>query len=307
MNLAQTRVIDPILTKIARGYQQAGMVANKLFPRVPVVAYGGQILQFGKESFQLVNTARAPGTATKRIRFGYEGKPYAVVPQALEAVVPRESLHDAAQVPGINLATRSIAVVQNVMVLGHEHKSAMLATDPSNYSNDNKTKFTASNSWKTPDSDPLKDIANAKGAIRGATGMQPNRLVVSPAALSALKQHPKIIERIKYTRADSVSIEMLKTLLELHDIVEAPAVFADGDKFGDVWGNHAVLAFVSDSPSPSRELPSYGYTYVIEGHPLIEKPYWDESTKSWVYGVSDDCTPVIAGADAGFLFESVGA
>lgn len=307
MNLAQTRVIDPILSKVVRGYQQANMVGIKLFPRVPVVAYGGTTLQFGKESFQLINTARAPGTATKRIQFGYEGKPYAIIPQALEAVVPRESLRDASQVPGINLATRSIALVQNVMALGHEHKSAMLATDPSNYGSDNKTKFTSSNSWKTPDSDPLKDIANAKEAIRQATGMQPNRLVVSPTVLSALKQHPKIIERIKYTRADSVSIEMLKTLLELSDIVEAPAVVANGDKFGDVWGNHAVLAFVSDSPSPSHELPSYGYTYVIEGHPVVEKPYWDENTKSWVYGVSDDCVPVIAGADAGFLFESVGA
>lgn len=306
MNLAQTRVIDPILTKVVRGYQQSGLVGFKLFPRVPVAAYGGKILQFGKESFRLINTKRAPGSATQRVRFGYEGVPYAIAPSALEATVPREQMRDASQVPGIDLASRSIALVQNVMALAHEHECATLATNPQNYGADNKTKFTAANSWFVPDSDPLADIALGKEAIRQSTGMRPNRLVLSPTALSALKQHPKIIERIKYTRADAITVEMLKSLMELDDIVEASAVVATDSKFGDVWGNHAVLAFVSDSPNPSQELPSYGYTYAIEGHPFVEKPYYDESHKSWVYGVSDDCVPVIAGADAGFLFESAG-
>lgn len=307
MNNTQARVIDPILSKVVRGFKQTDLVGEKLFPRVYVASYGGKIIQFGKESFRLVNTKRAPGSATARINFGYQGIPYAIVPSSLEAAVPREIMQDASKVPGIDLASRSISVVQSVMALSHEHDCATLATNPANYGGDNKTKFTSSNSWNVSDSDPLRDLKTAKEAIRSATGMRPNRLILSPAALGALQVHPKIIERVKFTNATEVSIEMLKNLTGIREIIEAPAVVDNGSKFGDVWGNHAILAYVSDAQVLSQELPSYGYTYAIEGHPFVEKAYWDENTKSWVYGVSDDCTPVIAGADAGFLFESAGA
>ena len=101
MTPGQVRVVDPILSEHARGYRQAQLVATALFPFADVAAYGGQVIEFGKESFKIYNAKRAPGANTKRIRFGYEGKPYAIVPSALEAPVPREHMRDASQVPGI--------------------------------------------------------------------------------------------------------------------------------------------------------------------------------------------------------------
>ncbi|HHA2602409.1 TPA: hypothetical protein ACOEOE_004596, partial [Stenotrophomonas maltophilia] len=54
------------------------------------------------------------------------------------------------------------------------------------------------------------------------------------------------------------------------------------------------------------EEPSYGYGYRIEGMPLVEVPYWDNSAKSWIYGVSNDATPVLAGMAAGYLISGAG-
>jgi hypothetical protein len=53
MNPSQARVIDPVLTTVAQGYQNAEMIATALFPVVPVPLRGGNVITFGKESFML--------------------------------------------------------------------------------------------------------------------------------------------------------------------------------------------------------------------------------------------------------------
>ncbi|WP_311515270.1 hypothetical protein [Oligella urethralis] len=307
MNPSQTRIVDPILSKVVRGFSQEELIGNIIFPRVPVAAYGGKIIEFGKEAFRLVNSRRAPGAATKRIGFGYEGKPYVIIPSALEAIVPREMMRDASQVPGIDLASRAIQLVSNVMALNHEHECASLALNASSYGSDNKITYTASDSWYADTSNPLKDINEAKEAIRAATGRYPNLLTLSPSALSALKTHPTLLKRVQGVVIDALTIKQLEGILEIDRIVVGKGVLAsDDDNFSDVWRKDAHLCFSDPSPSPNRELPSFGYTYFIEGHPMVEKPYWEENIKSWVYGVSDDNAPVIAGAGAGYLFQNAG-
>jgi hypothetical protein len=58
MSGSQVRVVDPVLTEVARGYSNPAFVGSGLFPYVPVGVRGGKIVQFGKEAFRLYNTAR---------------------------------------------------------------------------------------------------------------------------------------------------------------------------------------------------------------------------------------------------------
>jgi hypothetical protein len=51
--------------------------------------------------------------------------------------------------------------------------------------------------------------------------------------------------------------------------------------------------------------PSYGYTYRLRGNPAVESAYQDRNAKSWIYPVTDELSPVIAGALSGYLFSSV--
>jgi hypothetical protein len=50
------RVVDPVLTKLARCYSNDGLVADKLFPLVTVNKEGGKIPQFTKEAFKIYST-----------------------------------------------------------------------------------------------------------------------------------------------------------------------------------------------------------------------------------------------------------
>ena len=98
---------------------------------------------------------------------------------------------------------------------------------------------------------------------------------------------------------------MLAALLELDQVVEGQSMTTnDAGEFQDVWGNYAVLAYVPQSPGGFEE-PSFGYTYTMKGHPFVEEPYWENNVKSWIYGVTYERAPVLAGMSAGFLFQSV--
>ncbi len=114
-NLSAVRVVDPILTAVARGYGRPNAkIANILFPLVPVGARAGTILSFGPESFRLVNSARAPGANTKRIQLGYASGKFSLVDHRLEGEVPIEHEEEANAVPGIDLGSMAVNMVQDV-------------------------------------------------------------------------------------------------------------------------------------------------------------------------------------------------
>ncbi|MEH6784103.1 MAG: major capsid protein [Alcanivorax jadensis] len=305
MNNSQVRVIDPILSTHAQGYRHPEHVGMALFPRVPVAVSGGQILTFGKESFRQYNIRRTPGSATKRVQFGYAGKPFALVQDALEGVVPREHLRDASQTPGINLGQRATNNAMRIASLALEVEQAALARDANNYDNDHKVDLSASR-WTDDANNPAKDIRVGQEAIRQTTGMEANTLTLSAKAFSAIRENAKVLERFKYTSRDSITVEMIAALLDLDRVVVGRAVTAgSGDAFSDVWGPDAVLAYVPQQAS-SMEEPSYGYSYTMDGHPLVEQPYYDNNAKSWLYPATYERAPVISGMEAGYLFQNVG-
>jgi hypothetical protein len=305
MNPSQARVIDPILTKIMQGYRDQKLVGEALFPRVPVTAAGGKILEFGKEAFLAYNTQRAPGTATRRVTFGYSGKPYALENHALEAPVPREHQRDAKEVPGVDLAQRSTNLVMGIMLKGLEVQQAGLATDAANYDVNHKVTLAGGDKWSAAGtSDPLGDIRAAKEAIRSTVGTYPNVMLLSAVAFKALQDHAQLTDKIKYTQRGILTPELIAAVFDLEKVVVGGAVkAADDGTFSDVWGNNAILAYVPSIPQ-SMEEPSYGYTYTMEGHPFVEQPYWDPNAKSWIYGVAFERAPVIAGMQAGYLIQA---
>lgn len=307
--LSQVRVVDPFLTEIARGYGSPNAkIANILFPIVPVMARAGTIMSFGPESFRLVNSARAPGAATKRVQIGYASGKFSLVDHRLEGEVPIEHEEEAANVPGIDLGTQASNTVQDMMANEREKMSADLALNPANYANSNKEALSGASKWSDPTSNPFVDINDAKEIIRSKTGKKPNVLTLGPKALTALRNHPKLLDRISIT-TDRVpaTMDQLQRLLEIPMIVEGEATYHDGTDFQDVWGKDAVLAYTTPASMQQRGSPNFGYTYQLKDRPIVQEPYFEENTQTWYYPVTDAYQPVLVGATAGFLFSGAAA
>jgi hypothetical protein len=307
MTPAQARVIDPILSEVAQGYKNADLVGMALFPRVPVGQRGGKIITFGKEAFRLYNTGRTPGSNTKRVQFGYAGAPFALEQHALEGVVPVENMDEAAAVPGIDLGAGAIGQTQDIIALRLEYAQAVLATTAANYAASNKITLAGVDQWSdfSGTSDPIDDIEVAKEAVRAQIAKRPNTVVMGAAVFAKLKQHPKIVDRIKYTGRDVATTDLLASLFGVKQVLVGDAVYEnDAGVMVDVWGKFVVVAYTEMGGIADHGRPTFGYTYGLRGFPVAEQPYPDRNAKSWIYPVTDEVSPVIAGAAGGYLISA---
>jgi hypothetical protein len=308
---AQARVINPVLTQIAQGYQNLEFVGNLLFPQVSVGTRAGNIITFGKEDFmEYSGLARAPGAATKRVQFGYAGSPFALVDYSLEGALPIEVLQEGlANDKGFSIDGASMAIrkTQDIMALRLEIAQANAATTLGNYGTDNRITLSSTGQWSdfSGTSDPMLVVENAKDAIRAKTGKRPNVMIIGAAVLKALRQHPKVIDRVKYTGRDVPTLDLLANLFGVARVAVGEAIKAtDAGVFSDVWGKHAVLAYTETAPLASMGTPTFGYTYNLGGYPLAEEPYYDRNSKTWYFPVTRAEAPVIAGADAGYFIQN---
>lgn len=306
MNTAQARVIDPILTEVARGFEsQFPMVADVLFPVVPVNQRGGTIITFGREQFQVIDTRRAPGADTKSIEIGYGKGTFSLVDNRLMAKVPVELMEEAAAVPGIDLAGNSIRVVQSKMALEREVNAAALARAEAAYAAGNKTTLATTNLWTHVDSNPFAHIEAAKEAVRKKIGRRPNVMEMGPAVLSALRMHPLVLDKLSTsTDRTPATVAQLQALFEIERIVEGQAIQDVAGAFVDVWGNDAILAYVTPKSLQEMGSQNYGYTYQLRDRPVVEEGYLDRSKNSFMYPVADASQVVLTSADSAYLIKN---
>ena len=302
MTPLQARLINPITTAIARGYNHVfAPVAQLLFPIVPVLQRGGKVVEFSQDDFRLISTGRAPGQNTKRVSFGHAGSDYTLADHSLEARVTVEEAGEASSV-GIDLISRSIRGVQRIIDVERENQSAVLATTPANYAAGSKLEITVNASrYDDPTSDPLGNIAAAREAIRSKIGVYPTTMILGPLVASALKIHPDVLAALKDTDLKKATIADLALIFEVPNIVVGEGTYWNGTSFVDIWGKNIVLAYTQPATLADGGSPAYGYTYQLEGMPFVEPEYYDNNTKSWYYPLTDVRKPVIAGAIAGYL------
>lgn len=304
MNGSQIRVVDPVLTEHARGYTNADFVGEALFPVVEMPTRAAKRIEFDRSSFRRRRTRRAPGTPIAALEFGFEGKPVALHQEALSAITPIEHQQEAGAVPGIDLQQVGVDTVLAVIAMEKEIQRAEVARNAASYAASNKSALVGDYKWSDPDSNPKEQVFDGKEVIRKRIGRRPNTLVLTGGLTSALGKHPKLLDHYKHTNSSSITIAMLAAYFDIDNVVSGDGIYdqADGTTV-DIWGNDAILAWVAPKGQRQMPLPSFGYTYQLRGHPLVEPARWDGDIRSWKNDVLDEYSAELVGADAGFLFQ----
>ena len=315
MSLAEIRLKqNPILTSLLLGMGQGSLIAEKLFPRLPQVLSSANLAQLGDERLRRYNLRRAPGAPTKRVHIKYEGKTYSVEQYAVEVPIPREFIREADESRKLNVGNyldiSRIAMVtsKDILDLDYEIEVATMATASGTYAAGHVLALAGGTKWSADTGTPVTDIDAAKDVIRKKIGKRPNKLTLSADAYTALRNNKQVLGRLPSTFIGTPGINELKTILEIEEIVVGDAVWIDETDTGrDVWGNNAVLAYVpkiagNGSADISLAEPAFGFTNVIEGHPFAETPYYDNGSKSWIYGATYERKPNVAYNSAAFLF-----
>lgn len=323
MTLNQIRGINPVYTKFAQGYVPMGRTVSEFIaPSVNVPTRGGKIVTFGKQSFAVENTRRAPGSTIQRVTPEYSFQDYKVYQDALMAVVTAEEREEAtaSDMPGLELA--ALRQVLDKLDLGREKAVIDLVTNPANY--EASCTGTVSTKWDLPESNPLEDVLDAKEAVRAQIGANPNSMVVSPKVYKALLKHPDIVDHYSQTTSEFPDEEMIARYFRLsRGLREATQVILDPATglMRDLMDEEVLLFYappgvssgtISGLGNPfTRFNMSFAYQYVLKGYPKVSNFEFERDTQAWSAPVLYENTPVLAGlgatgkAGGGFLFTNL--
>lgn len=299
--LKRVRVVDPVLTNLARGYRNAQYIGENLFPIAEIEKESGIIPLFGKEAFRLWATERAIRAKTNVMTADDAGT-MDVVLREHDLAYPIDYREKAEAM--FNEESKAAKRVKDAIDLGREVTAGRLAQDPDTYDAGAKVVLSGASQWSGGGGDPVKNIEDGKEVVRERTGMRPNTIVMGAAAYASLKFHPKLAAALGSQERKLITLEHLKSLFGVGDIFIGEALAADGrGATGDIWGDNVVLAYVArpgEGASSDHDIPSFGYTLRKQGMPETDK-YDAEGGKVEYVRHTDIYKVVVVGADAGYL------
>ncbi len=303
MSTIKNRLVDPVLTQLARGYKNASLVGTNLFPVVRVDKEGGKIPQFSKEAFKIYNTERAIRAQSNVI--SPDGKTtidFSLTEHDLSYPMDYREIDDDVT----PLKIHATEVVTDGIALRLEKLIADLCQDLGNYPSGNKVTVGAGSKFDDPTSDPFLIFDTGKEAVRAKIAKRPNVCVIGATAYGALKNHPAVLDRIKYTSHSVISHELLRQLFDFEQLYVGDSVYSnDNGDFIDVWADNVILAYVPTKRSDverSYYEPAFAYTLRKKGNPVVDT--YDKDGKVQFVRNTDIFIPKIVGSDAGYIINS---
>jgi hypothetical protein len=265
------------LTNVSIAYMQSAStyIADKIFPKVPVDKQSNLYWKYGKADWRRSDVKRrAPGTESPGVGWSMNTDSYFAHVYAVHKDIDDQIRSNADS--NFNLDRDSTEFVTNQLLLQRDidwnaqyFKTGVWATD--------KTGGTDFVKWSDAGSDPISDVADIVVAFRKLTGFKPNICVLGADVMKGLKQHPDIIDRIKYTQKGIVTEDLIATLFDVDELYTSYATVAGGVQFPDTATQdaNATFDFITNSkgvlfayaPSgPSLMTPSAGYTFTWNGY-----------------------------------------
>lgn len=274
------------LTQIAVAYFQddANYVADKVFPMVPVVHqtdvyYVWQKADFFRDEAQLrADAAESAGTGVNLITQTYSAKVWALH----QDIGPQVR---ANQDPAVDIDVTSTRQLMQKMMIRRDRffMTKYMTTGVWNTAGGgDATGTTAANGgvpggftptvWDDDaNSDPFTDIFFAQTTILQNTGFYPNVFLVSWNVFQALRKHPLVIDRVKYTNpafSGTITPALLAQAFDVGRIVVSKAVYNTAGEnlaasMSFVAGKNALLLYAPDQPG--LMIPASGYTFGWQG------------------------------------------
>jgi hypothetical protein len=252
--------VDAILTNISVAYmqKQENFIANKVFPIVPVDKQSDKYFSYTKNDW-FRDEARLRADATESAGGGYNlsTSSYSADVWAFHKDVGDQTRANA-DAP-INVDREAVEFVTSRLLLKMETEFVSNFFTTGVWATDN----TPSNLWSDyTNSDPLNDVEDAKRAILATTGFEPNTLVLGYDVFKELKNHPDLVDRIKYTSSNVITTEMIARMFDVERVLVSKSVKATNNEGGTAAydftaGKNALLCY--SAPSPGLLQPSAGY------------------------------------------------
>lgn len=273
--------IQAALTQIATAYVQseANYIADKVFPNVPVEHQADKYFIYSKDDFFRDEAKkRADATESAGSGFNLSTNSYSADVWALHKDVGEQVRKNSDPALDVDIAVTKF-IMQGMLIRKDRFfvttylKTGLWTGMTDAVGTAGGTPGGATPAFWNDDAngDPFTDIAAAQTSILQNTGFEANTLLITFPVYQALRKHPLVVDRIKYTtRADASKItpELMAGAFDVERILVSKAVYNSAMEgatgvYGFVAGKNALLCHVA--PAPGLMIPSAGYTFSWSG------------------------------------------
>lgn len=312
--------LNVALSNFAKQFRNNAFVGELLAPRVPVARQSFQYVVWNRDDQRVPgNTQRAPGDRPTTVRRGYSVSPYMCQSHALSGKVAREQ---EAYGAGLGFSTKQKLTEQaiNQINLDREVAIANLVLSTSNFPNgvtlsggsqwDSYITTPADDTIDNVTSNPIVVVDGYKSLLRQA-GIQDNEmvLVLSDPVFQAVRNHPWIVDRFKFTNpSGAVSLSQLTSVFGVGQVVMASGFsLSENNTPSWIWGYNAFLGYASQASTTEDISCAKTFTWAggtdgngnaisgpentVDGYGVIEfpDPYLDSKADwvsvDWYYGL----------------------
>jgi hypothetical protein len=273
--------IDQALTEVSIAYRNLQYVADAVFPTVPVSKQSNKYFIYSKDNFRTLDDARRPGARANEIEWTLSTDTYYCEGHALAQAIPDELRANADQAIDVDVDTTE--TLTDLVYLQREIAAAATATNPAIVTQN--TTLSGTSQWSDfANSDPIQAVENQKGPILKQIGQPPNSMLVSYPVFLALREHPAIVDRFKYTQVPVLQPDHLKSVFNVDNFFVAAAIKntaneGAADSLDYIWGKNALL-FYRPATAGRRTLSlGFQFTWLFGANTdgFLVKRYRDES------------------------------
>lgn len=295
--------VDRPLTNISIAFKSEGLIADELFPQVPVVHETDSYFVFDRaNSMRTPRAERANGADAAEDNIVMTTATYRVAEFALKDIITDRDRNN--QDPGLNLEVSTVEDLTDKILRVKEVDAATLVFTNGNWANESSLAAAGAWSANTTVSNPILNMDSGASTVLTNSGRPANVGVLDYRTFLAAKEHTSIVERIRFVSSDSVTPKLLQGLFNLEMLLIAKgqqntAVEGVAATMANIWTDSAWIGYVEQSPGLRR--PSALYCFKQSGGGTEVRRWRDDPRKGEWFEVSQKYAQDSPASECGYL------
>lgn len=265
------------LTEVSVAYIQdeRAFVHARVFPEIPVKKQSDRYFVYTKDYwFRTMAAKRAPATESVGTGYRIDNTPsYFADVWAVHHDIPNEDFENAddpldPMVDATELVTRNLLLRKEKLWFSQYMATGvwqgyLVSGTPTDFA----PNVNGNGYWDSNASTPTVDIDKLRSQVESQTGYLPNKLILCRNVFFALRNHPVVMDRIKYTQRGVIGdndLSILADLFGVDEVLVSSAVINSAQEglaanMGYMASNMFLLVYAA--PAPSLRKPSAGYIF----------------------------------------------
>lgn len=308
------RHIDVGLTGFAKALTNNEFIWPKLLPRYPVKKMGDKYWIYGEERFKIPFAKREDKSESGGVDWSMSSTTYDCEISALHTKISKRDRENADS--PIRVEQDATAFVNEKVYIAIEYEVASMLTSTSNITTytelDGNGSVDYDGKWDDPDNDyshPRKAMDAGIKSIYDYTLKEANTIVIPFAVWLKLKEHPDMIEILKYTEGKQIiaGLEVPKTINNLNVLI-AKAAYDSTElgqtrtSFTNFWGSSVLIAYIN--PRIGWGTDTLGVSFDCGG-PVVRKWHDDDKNCDKIEYEEQGLDHVLIDAYCGYLLTEV--